>query len=241
MIGVDTASEAGGTDFSTIEVFEYVTMEQVLEFKGKLAVKKFAEYVKLIAKMCPHNLVIIENNSYGNQVVEELLYDEEYDFNLFAVPKKGKDHEFTYGLSTNSHTRPLITDALYHYVCDRPEMVKSERLALELLGLTDKVRRIEADVGGNDDLALALGFICYVRHYCPDSLGNVDDPLDHTTTDLVEESMALISSMNNPDNPLREHYENQEYHMFKKTLDRYIKDNLGNFNGSVDILSLWRK
>lgn len=241
MIGVDTASEAGGTDFSTIEVFEYVTMEQVLEFKGKLAVKKFAEYVKLVAKMCPHNIVIVENNSYGNQVVEELLYDEEYDFNLFAVPKKGKDHEFTYGLSTNSHTRPLITDALYHYVCERPEMVKSERLALELLGLTDKVRRIEADVGGNDDLALALGFICYVRHYCPDALGNVDDPLDHTTTDLVEESLALISSMNEPDNPLRQHYEDQEYHIFKKTLDRYIKDNLGNFNGSVDILSLWRK
>lgn len=241
LIGVDTASEAGGTDFSTIEVFEYATMDQVLEFKGKLAVKKFAEYVKLVAKMCPHNIVIIENNSYGNQVVEEMIYDEEYDFNLFATPKKGQEHEFTYGLSTNSHTRPLITDALYHYVCDRPSMIKSERLALELLGLTDKVRRIEADTGGNDDLALALGFICYVRHYCPDSLGNVDDPQDHTSTDLVEESLSLISSMNEPSNPLRQQYEQQEYHIFKKTLDRYIKENFGNLNGSIDIMSLWRK
>jgi len=239
LIGVDTASEAGGTDFSTIEVFEYVTMDQVLEFKGKLAVKKFAEYVKLVAKMCPHNLVIIENNSYGNQVVEELLYDEEYEFNLFSTPKKNGD--FSYGLSTNSQTRPLITDALFHYVCDRPEMIKSERLALELLGLTDKVRRIEADTGGNDDLALALGFICYVRHYCADSLGNVDNPEDHTTTDLVEESLALISSMNEPDNPLRHQYEQQEFHMFKKTLDRYIKDNFGKLGGSVDTLNLWGK
>lgn len=241
LIGVDTASEAGGTDFSTIEVFEYESMDQVLEFKGKLAVKKFAEYVKLVAKMCPHNVVIVENNSYGNQVVEELIYDEEYDYNVFATPKKGKDHEFTYGLSTNSHTRPLITDALFHYVCDRPSMVKSERLALELLGLTDKVRRIEADTGGNDDLALALGFICYVRHYCTDLLGNIDDPMDHTTTDLVEESLALISSMNNPSTPLMEQYENQDYHIFQKTLHKYIKDNLGNFDGSVDVLSLWRK
>jgi len=238
LIGVDTASEAGGSDFSTIEVFEYVTMDQVLEFKGKLAVKLFANYVKLLAKLCPHNILIVENNSYGNQVVEELIYDEEYDYNVFAVPKKGKDHEFSYGLSTNSLTRPLITDALYHYVCERPEMVKSERLALELLGLTDKVRRIEADTGGHDDLALALGFICYVRHYCPESLGNVDDPLDHTATDLIEESLNLISRCNNPSTPLKHDYVNKEYHMFKKTLDRYLKDNLGTLGGTVDILDL---
>jgi len=241
MIGVDTASEAGGTDFSAIEVFEYVTMDQVMEFKGKLAVLKFAEYVKLVAKMCPHNIVIIENNSMGDVVRESLMYDEEYEYNIIAFPKKGSDHEFTYGLNTNTHTRPLITDALYHYVCERPDMVKSSKLALELLGLTDKVRRIEADVGGNDDLALALGFICYVRHYCPEVLDNVDDPLDHTTTDLVEESLALITAMNNPDNPLRDQYESQEFHMFKKTLHRYIKENLGRFDGNVDVLSLWRK
>jgi len=241
MIGVDTASEAGGTDFSAIEVFEYVSMDQVMEFKGKLAVLKFAEYVKLVAKMCPHNIVIIENNSMGDVVRESLMYDEEYEYNIIAFPKKGSDHEFTYGLNTNLHTRPLITDALYHYVCERPDMVKSSRLALELLGLTDKVKRIEADTGGNDDLALALGFICYVRHYCPEVLGNVDDPIDQTTTDLVEESLALISAMNNPDNPLRDHYEQQEYHIFKKTLHKYIKDNLGNFDGAVDVLGLWRK
>lgn len=241
MIGVDTASEAGGTDFSTIEVFEYVTMDQVIEFKGKLAVKKFAEIVKLVARMCPHNIVIIENNSYGNQVVEELKFDETYDFNLFMTPKKGKQGEFIYGLNTSPHTRPLITDALYHYVCDRPEMVKSERLALELLGLTDKVRRIEADAGGNDDLALALGFICYVRHYCPDSLGNIDDPQDHTTTDLIEESISLITKMNNPSNPLKYNYEQQEFHMFKKTLDRYIKNNFEDLNGTIDIIGLWRE
>lgn len=239
LIGVDTASEAGGTDFSAIEVFEYVTMDQVMEFKGKLPVLLFAEYVKLIAKMCPHNIVIIENNSMGDVIRESLFYDPDYEFNVFTTTKK--NGEPSYGINTNTNTRPLITDALYHYVCERPEMIKSERLALELLGLTDKVRRIEADTGGNDDLALALGFICYVRHYCPDSLGNVDDPQDHTTTELVEESLALISSMNDPDNPLKQQYEQQEYHIFKKTLDRYIKNNFEKLGGTTDILSLWQK
>ena len=247
LIGVDTASEAGGTDFSTIEVFEYVTMDQVLEFRGKLAVKKFAEYVKLVAMMCPHNMIIVENTGIGNQVMEEIKYDEHYDFNLFATPRKtkprrGQSQEMMWGLSTNPTTRPLITDALYHYVVAQPSMVKSERLALELLGLTDKVRRIEADTGGHDDLALALGFICYVRHYCKEVLGNVEHVDDQGATEIVEEAISFITEMNSPDNPLRHDYQHQDYHIFKKTLDRYIKKNLGTgLQGSIDIAGLFQK
>jgi hypothetical protein len=241
LIGVDTASEAGGSDYSTVEVFEYATMDQVMEFRGKLAVKTFAKYVKLIAMMCPHNTLIIESNSYGNQVIEELLFDDTYEFNIFGTNKKGNDSGFVYGLSTNTKTRPLITDALYHYISESPEMVRSERLALELLGLTDKVRRIEADTGGHDDLALALGFICYVRHYCKDLLGNVEQVDDIGSTEMIDNSLSLISAMNSPDNPLKYQYEQQDHHIFLKTLDKFIKDNLGTgLQGNVDLTTLWK-
>lgn len=241
IIGVDTASEAGGSDYSAIEVFEYVTMEQVLEFKGKLAVKKFAEYVKLVAKMCPSNIIVVENNSYGNQVIEELVYDTTYNFNVFGEVRGNKNQTFIPGLSTNTKTRPLIVDALYHYVTDNPEIIKSERLALELLGLTDKVKKVEADVGGNDDLALALGFICYARHYAKDLIGNTE-PVKQGAEQLLDESLSLIASLNDPSHPLLHDYKTQEFHIFRKTMDKYIKQNLGfGMGGQINVMKLFMK
>jgi len=241
IIGVDTASEAGGHDYSAIEVFEYVTMEQVLEFKGKLAVKRFAEIVKLVAKLCTHNILVVENNSYGNQVIEELVYDNEYKFNLFGEVRGKNNPTFIPGLATTMKTRPLIVDALYHYVTENPEMVKSERLALELLGLTDKVKRVEADIGSNDDLALALGFICYARHYATDLIGSTETADDGATA-MMDESLSLISSFNMPDHPLLNDYKTQDFHIFKKSMDRYLKANLGcSLSGPINTMKLFMK
>ena len=242
LIGVDTASEAGGTDFSTIQVFEYESLHQILEFKGKLAVKRFSEVLKLCCKMCPHNLVIIENNSYGNQVIEELRFDQNHHFNIFGELRgKGKGQTFMYGLNTNMRTRPLIVDALYHYVTDNPSIIKSERLAFELLSLTDKTNRVEADEGFNDDLA--FGFICYVRHYCRAAMGNTDDVYNIDEANVFEDGVSLLSNMNNPGAPLVGSFENDEYHIFKRNLEKFISENagVGGVSGSVNTLGLFRK
>lgn len=245
VIGVDTASEAGGIDYSAIEVFEYISMEQVLEFKGKLPVKIFSSYVKLVAKMCPNNIIVVESNSYGNQVIEELIYDQEYQYNLYGETR-GKDNAtFIPGLSTNVKTRPLIVDALYHYVTEFPTMIKSYRLALELIGLTDKVKRVEAEIGSNDDLALALGFICYVRHYAKDVLQEAEEKTKEAqlgTDVMVSESLSLISELNNPNRPLGFSYKTDNYNSFVKNMDKYIRENTGvGLQGQIDIRQLYLK
>lgn len=251
LIGVDTASEAGGTDFSTVEVFSFEDMEHTLEYKGKVAVKIFVEkIVKLIARMVPNNIIIVENNSYGNQVMEELVYDETYQFNLFGeykgkhgkLAKRNKNQMiFVPGLNTNSKTRPLILDALYTYVSENPEMIKSERLSLELLGLVDKINRIEADKGANDDLALALGFICYARHYCSDLLGNTEQDSHANETTILEESVSMISRFNEPDIPLKGNFQNSSFDHFKKDLENHILENLGNMKGHVNTFEFFRR
>lgn len=239
LIGVDTASESG-TDFSAIEVVEFETMEQVFEFKGKLAVKKFADIVKTCAKILPHNLIIIENNSYGNQVVEELEFDDEYHFNIFGEykgPPNG-EKEFIPGVNTNAKTRPLMLDALYTYVSENPEVIKSERLAMELLGLTNKRNRVEADVGSNDDLALSYAFICYCRHYCNDLLGNTEQ-VDEETVIASEESLDLIMDANDFESPLKNSYRSDDYKQFKRNLDKYIKNSLDQgASGVIDIFKV---
>jgi len=241
MIGVDSASEAGGKDYSTIEVFDFITMEQVLEFKGKIAVKKFARIVSLCSRICPRNILIIEKTGgYGNQVIEELTADTEYSYNLYGETKgHGSSAVFIPGLNTTPQSRPLIVDALFNFVNGNPESIRSERLALELVGLTDKTNRIEADTGGNDDLAMALGFICYVRHYKKEVLGNTD-PEDIEATVFAEESISFISGLNEDLSPMRAEFHDNDYDGFKRSLHRYIKENVGSLGGSVNVFDLFR-
>ena len=72
------------------------------------------------------------------------------------------------GLQTTAKTRPLIIDALYSIITEFPEIIKSQRLVLELIGLISKPSgRVEADVGCHDDLALSAGLCFYVHKYDP--------------------------------------------------------------------------
>lgn len=168
LIGVDTAS-AGGDDFSAIVVLDYETLEQVAEFKGKLRVEDFCKIVTDVATLYPNNLIIPEANSYGNQVVEYLTRQDTF-YNLYQAKSQGRKNStgYNYGLWTGVQTRPLMMDALYTFVDKNPEIVKSEKLALELLGLVvSKSGKIQADDNEHDDLALAMSFCCYVKLYDP--------------------------------------------------------------------------
>jgi hypothetical protein len=163
IIGVDTAPEHGN-DMSAITVWNYETLEQVWEYQGKCRVLDFVKVVKVAATQYPGTLVV-ESNSYGNQVVEH-IYSSEYSTMMYKE-KVGKD-TLKPGLSTTVKTRPLMIDALYSYMTQYPESIRSERLALELTGLVSKTSgKVEADTGCHDDLALSAAICMYVRKYDP--------------------------------------------------------------------------
>lgn len=160
IIGVDTAPEFG-EDKSAITVWDYETLEQVWEYQAKCKVMDFIKVVKYAIAIYQGTLVI-ENNSYGNQVMEELSASE---YSHMVYREKRGENKIVPGLSNNAKTRPLMIDALYSYVTQFPEMIKSDRLALELIGLVDNKGKVEADSGCHDDLALTLSFCMYVRKY----------------------------------------------------------------------------
>jgi len=170
LIGVDCAS-AGGSDFSAIEVMDYETTEQVAEYFGKVDPKKLLQILKYVCYLFPNNEIIIENTGgYGHSVIYDLVYDSEFNYNLFQ--EETDKNKIKYGLSTNAKTRPLIMDALYTYVKENTDITYSRRLSTELLNLVKKNDRIEADKGFNDDCVLAYAFCCYVRKYCSHKLFN---------------------------------------------------------------------
>lgn len=198
--GVDTAPEHGFS-MSTIEVFDYVTMDQVFEFQAKLSVTDFSNVVKSILPLFP-GCVVVENNSYGNQVMESIKYS---DFANMLYFEKKANGRVTYGLSNNSKTRPLMIDALYSYITQFPESIKSERLKLELIGLVEKSGRVEAEENERDDLALASSFCYYVRKYDPptgiqlttgETLGHLKDILSwNEEGDLELDNSQIIKKV----------------------------------------------
>ena len=163
LIGVDTAT-AYGADFSTIVIMEYQSFKQVAEYKGKLTVTEFIEVIKDCIDLYPSSILIPESNSVGTQVVEAFTLDQKYKNHLYYPMEK--DGKIKYGFLTTSKTRQPLFNAIYDYLTEDPDCVRSEMLSLELSALVEtKPGRIEANVGFHDDLVMGFGFCCYVRMY----------------------------------------------------------------------------
>jgi len=221
IMGVDTAPEHG-EDKSAVTVWDYETLEQVAEYQGKCKVLDFVKVVKVLAIQYP-GTIVIESNSYGNQVVEQ-LNNSEFSYMVYQE-RRGKQTVLP-GLSTNSKTRPLMIDALYSYVTQYPECIKSERLALELTGLVTKSNgKVEADHGCHDDLALATSCVHYVRKYDPPLL------IDTKEYSSFSNEMAGIIAGNSE---LSNNFTNEG-------VMKHVKERVGSgeLSGFVDILSLY--
>lgn len=247
LISVDVAS-ASGADKSTIEVIDYVTLDQVAEYKAKMRVDDFCKAVEMVSKIYARNLIVVENNSYGNQVVEYLTRATNGTFNLYRasekIKTKSKTAKYRYGLSTNAATRPLIMDALYTYVKDNTDMVKSSRLALELIGLEDNGNgKVEAGRGMNDDLAMALGFACYVRMYDPPmsiaaatNVGMVEDIMETIDSNFRDEGIAGgLYGMTHGDD------DSTSSHAMNKIIQGHVKSNFEELikgGGVIDITKM---
>ncbi len=179
LIGIDTAS-ASGSDASAIVVYDFETFNQIGEFKDKLRVDTFCKVISLVDMIFPNNIIIPESNTYGNQVCEYLtnnengrfynIYQTKVKSNKLQSSKKSTSQrpKFMYGLSTGPFNRPLMIESLYVAIVEDPTIIRSERLALELIGLVDDGNgKIMAEEGEQDDLALASSFCSYVRTYDP--------------------------------------------------------------------------
>ena len=125
-------------------------------------------------------------------------------------------------------TRPLMIDAMYSYICQYPEMVKSQRLSLELIGLVNKNNgRVEADSGCHDDLAMAASMCYYVRKWDP-PLG-IQVATDEMAIDMLEE----FNRMNQAPGSFNSLDEANRY--IRRNFDEIVRKN-GSFISTSDFM-----
>jgi hypothetical protein len=177
LLGVDTAaSTAAKSDYCSMVLTDAQTGEEVGSWHGKYSVvKRFAMVVKSVIQglnvlfgLDEDTLtVIIERNSFGLGVVEDLLYsDEDFDYASYLYWYEQKSGERIPGFQTNVRSRELMFSQLLSFINEHPERINSALLQEELRNLEQKNNgRIEAGGTNNhDDVVLAYTFTLFVRH-----------------------------------------------------------------------------
>lgn len=195
LIGADVATETKDGDYSTLQILEYETLDQVAEYRYQLSFPNFASIIKKIARyVIPKNIIIIERNSgYGSAVIEYLINtnkeDDNFEYTIYGNYKN--NGEFRYGLNTDNKNRNLMIDELYQYVKNNGKCIKSKELAYEILSLKDIRGKIQADHGCHDDLVFALCQILYVNRYDTEFIRGCEHFNDINSYDDDDESDSL--------------------------------------------------
>ena len=163
VIGADIARGDGG-DYSTFQVIDKKTCEQVAEFRGKIPPDQFGVLLAEAGKRFNNALLCPENNTFGYTTVLKLV---ELGYkNLYFKTSKDKFNVLygsdptasvgKIGFQTNSATRGPILTLLEERLRNRTLRVRSGRLIDEFKTFVWKGNKAQAKKGSHDDLVMAL-------------------------------------------------------------------------------------
>lgn len=165
-----------GNDYSTMQIIDIESLEQVAEYRGKIDTKMFGNLLYALASEYNDALLVVENNTIGWAVIQVLI-DRQYK-NLFYMTDDLKyvDGEKQYtgklyqeqkkstaGFTTSLRTRPLILSKLNDYMRDKEVKIRSIRTINELYTFIWDGSKVLARDGYNDDLIMSLSIGLWVR------------------------------------------------------------------------------
>lgn len=151
-------SRGDGLDFSTFQIIDFTTMEQVVEFQGKIPPDVLAEAVNNYG-LKYNAYVVIDNIGVGHTTASKL---QEYKYpNLHYESVKTEKGKLVPGFNVNGVRIQLISH-LESMVRTNAIKIKSRRLLNEFKTFIFKNGRPDHMAGYNDDLIMALGMGLWV-------------------------------------------------------------------------------
>lgn len=172
IIGVDVA-RGDGQDYSTMQVLDAETLEQVAEYRDKIGVDLFPYLVDWVGRTYNEAFLVIEANSFGLSVGLDLR--DKFHYRRLFYSKNTQDiHVRPYdykiplgveipGFQTTRMSRPLVIKAIIEHMREGNLKINSPRLISEMKTFVMRGDRPEAERGYNDDLIFALGLALYIR------------------------------------------------------------------------------
>lgn len=174
IIGGDVA-RGDSNDFSTLQVFDAESCEQVAEYQGKIAPDMFAILIDKVGREYNEAYLVIECNSFGLATTLNLKNVAKYPADKIYHSQSIKDiinphakirvkeNEEIPGIQTTTVTRPLIISSLNTYMREGKFKINSTRLLEEFDTFIYNGNKAEHADGFNDDLIFALGVLLFVR------------------------------------------------------------------------------
>ncbi|MBQ7779966.1 MAG: hypothetical protein IJ404_05670 [Clostridia bacterium] len=161
-IGGDTAGE--GSDFFTGHVINAGTGHQAAVLRHQFDADQYTRQMYCLGKYYKNALIGIEANfdSYPIKELQRLGYPKQYVRE--AVDTYTGRTEKRFGFKTTSLTRPTIISRLVEIVRDHSDTVNDRETLEELLTIVRNEKgRIEAPVGGHDDMMMGLAIAHEIR------------------------------------------------------------------------------
>ena len=174
IVGGDVA-RGDGKDFSTLQILDVDTLEQVAEFREKISPDLFPFVINHMAKMYNMAYVVVEANSFGLGVCFDIRDKFNYPRNRLYFSKNIKDihvrhHNYKInegteipGFQTSRKNRVLLVKSIIEHMRENSLILHSKRLMSEFQTFIMNGDKPEHEPGFNDDLILALGIALYIR------------------------------------------------------------------------------
>lgn len=179
IIGGDVA-RGDGRDYSTLQVLNVDTMEQVAEYQGKIDPDLFADLIYAAGKLYNDAFLVIECNSFGlattYKLTRRLGYKNMfYSKNIKAIHVRPNDYddfvvdenESIPGFQTHMQSKVMVVDAIRRAMREGVVKINSMRTMSEfntwILEVKSERVTAQAEAGYNDDLLMALGIALYIR------------------------------------------------------------------------------
>ena len=180
IIGGDVA-RGDGRDYSTLQVLDVHTMEQVAEYQGKIDPDLFADLIYAVGKAYNDAFLVIECNSFGMATTYKLtrrlgyknvfysknikkIHVRPTDYDDFVVD----ENQSIPGFQTHMQSKVMVVDAIRRAMRECSVKINSMRTMNEfntwiLEVKSDERVTAQAEAGYNDDLLMALGIALYIR------------------------------------------------------------------------------
>lgn len=164
-----------GMDYSTIQVLDVETLEQVFEYRDKVSPDLFPFVINQVGKIYNTAYVVIEANSFGLGVCFDIRDKFKYPRNRLYFSKNIQDihvrhHKYKVnegteipGFQTSRKNRVLLVKAIIEHMRENSLILHSKRLMAEFQTFIMNGDKPEHEPGFNDDLIMALGIGLYIR------------------------------------------------------------------------------
>lgn len=205
---VDTA-KGDGNDYSTVQVIEIATGDQVAEYKGDADPKTLAKLAIQIALEYNGAILIVENVGIGYTTVSE-VNDIGYT-NIYYSPKGDTMDVSKYinvnydttdgmvaGFTTSTKTRPNILAKFDEYVRSRNVRIRSSRLYAEMHTFIWKNGKPQAMNGRHDDLILPYAIGLYLRDSALQYRVNNIEMQKNVLLNIRRNDPVTVRGVNNP-------------------------------------------